>query len=370
MKICIVGDSDSIHNKRWGEYFIDKGYEVHVITEGKDRIDGATMHYIFRVFRLKNKINLIIRPIIGGLMTWWFIRKIKPDVVHAQYAMSYGLYAACSGFHPLVVGVWGDDVLITPNKSKLFKYIINFVITSADYITTFSECLSKRVHELHSNSKNICVILPWNKEEYSNNDISNDLIKSLNIPDDAFVVLSPRNMMEMYRIKTIVECIPKIKHAVVFIFVKGNADEKYFNNILLLIKNRGINNIKILDRWLSNDEMKTLYTLSDITISLPITDELSASVREAILCKSHVIIGEFDESQDINQYKELLNLKCFVSGNDSTELSDKINYYITHKAELEKEVTENYTKINEYCKHDCFLDKMEKIYIELINGNK
>ena len=44
------------------------------------------------------------------------ISTLRPDVVHAHYATSYGLLGLASGVHPLVVSAHGDDVLISPGN--------------------------------------------------------------------------------------------------------------------------------------------------------------------------------------------------------------------------------------------------------------
>lgn len=39
MKICYIGNSQSIHLQRWVKWFSEKGHEVHLITDNLKEIE-------------------------------------------------------------------------------------------------------------------------------------------------------------------------------------------------------------------------------------------------------------------------------------------------------------------------------------------
>ena len=94
MKICFLASGNSIHSKKWVEYFAKKGHDVFWIsvtpfTEGE--VAGARTYYL--------KGNLLTNSISARQL----IKKIQPDVVHAHYAGVNGFMGAFSGFHPFIL---------------------------------------------------------------------------------------------------------------------------------------------------------------------------------------------------------------------------------------------------------------------------
>ena len=75
-------------------------------------------------------------------------RRIKPQIVHAQYVTSYGFLAALAGLRPLVVTAWGTDVLISPKESKLLRCLASFAVRRADAVTTVAQHMNAAVAAL------------------------------------------------------------------------------------------------------------------------------------------------------------------------------------------------------------------------------
>src|ERR1041385_3957155 len=115
MRICYFADAISIHTKRWCSHFASLGHEVHLVSFRKADIPNVTFH-------LLDAGNIDVR---GGnwkvLLQYKKLRKIlkeiKPDVLHAHYATSYGTVGALAGFHPYIITTLGSDVLISPKQS-------------------------------------------------------------------------------------------------------------------------------------------------------------------------------------------------------------------------------------------------------------
>ncbi len=135
MKLCFLAPGNSIHTRRWAESMISKGCEVHLITLHKGDVPGTKVYYL---------------PARGKWTYLFFLEKIKslirairPDVVHAHYASSYGFLGACSGFHPFVVSVWGSDLIDFPKRSLIHKKIVEYVLRRSDRITVTSKMLKE-----------------------------------------------------------------------------------------------------------------------------------------------------------------------------------------------------------------------------------
>lgn len=151
MKLCFLAPGNSIHTHRWVEYMADRGHQIHLITfHGGDKIPNVEVHYLSSPGKL---IYPFFLPKIRFL-----IKIINPDMLHAHYASSYGLLGACSGFHPLVLSVWGWDVINFPETSFLHKLLVKYALRKADHITATSYFLKSTVMNLISMSERTSVI--------------------------------------------------------------------------------------------------------------------------------------------------------------------------------------------------------------------
>ena len=126
MKICYLGDANSIHTKKLCEYFSSIGYDMTVISLNDGNIKDT------KVYNLNKKTSGVKYEFskLSYLSTIKrvknILREINPDVVHAHYVSSYGLLAALSGFKPVIMSVWGSDVYDFPKQSILHRNIIKY----------------------------------------------------------------------------------------------------------------------------------------------------------------------------------------------------------------------------------------------------
>lgn len=141
-RILYVSDAVSVHTRRWAEYFRDQGAEVHVASFRPATIDGVEVHLLGsgRWGRLGYFLAI---PRLRALA-----RRLRPEVVHAQYVTSYGFLAAAAGLRPLVVTAWGTDVLISPGQSRLLRWLASFAVRHADAVTTVAQHMNAAVAAL------------------------------------------------------------------------------------------------------------------------------------------------------------------------------------------------------------------------------
>jgi len=150
MKICFLAPANSIHTQRWTEYFDKKGHEIHLISFHFAEIQGVHVHYLAAPLK---PFYLLHIPRIKSLL-----KKIKPDILHAHYASSYGFVAAALDFHPFVVSVWGSDITTFSKKSLIHRHLIKYVLKKADRVTVTSWFLHSMVMNLVPVNEKISVI--------------------------------------------------------------------------------------------------------------------------------------------------------------------------------------------------------------------
>jgi glycosyltransferase involved in cell wall biosynthesis len=148
MKILFLAHSGSPHTQKWVRHFVGRGDEVHVASLVDEPIEGATA-YPFR------------RP-TGTKLDYFFniglvkkvVKELKPDVLHAHYATSYGFLGAKTGFHPFVITAWGSDVLDFP-RFYLKRKWLGSVLSKADGLTAAGRFLAEATERLFTDGKKV-----------------------------------------------------------------------------------------------------------------------------------------------------------------------------------------------------------------------
>ncbi len=130
MRLCYLADAPYIHTRRWVDHFVARGDEVHVITFRPADIAGAQVHYIDGWERLAK-----LRYLVHDRRVTRLVRSLTPDLVHALHLTSYGFLAARAGVHPLVISVWGTDVLEAPTLTPFHRWITRYALAGADRVT-------------------------------------------------------------------------------------------------------------------------------------------------------------------------------------------------------------------------------------------
>jgi hypothetical protein len=155
LRLCVLGDLDSIHTRRWIKPFVARGHEVHAVSYYRPKAapEGVHLHVLDdrprsdqrassgassgtasslppNLLRIANAFRYRRRGLARA------ISEIAPDVLHAHYVVEYGLFAASAGFRPLVVTAWGSDVLVAARSSALARMITRYALRSADLVTS------------------------------------------------------------------------------------------------------------------------------------------------------------------------------------------------------------------------------------------
>ncbi len=145
MKVLLLGENRSTHIQKWiiglsGVQSID----LHVVTfKGGPELAGVKYSYLKKF--LNNKADYLLN-------LWHFkrlIEQIRPNIVHAHYATSYGFLGAFSNFHPFIVTGWGADIFDSP-ANPVLKYFLRYTFRKADAITVLSEITRTEMVKLTS----------------------------------------------------------------------------------------------------------------------------------------------------------------------------------------------------------------------------
>ena len=142
-RICYLASAANIHTKKWASHFVDRGYDVHVLSlhAQREEMAGVTVHYLGK--RRGWAVVPRWRYLLAVSEARSLLQRLRPQILHAQYAGGYGLLGSLTGFHPYVISVWGSEVLTFPRISPLHRALIDFNIRRADYVCSTSQYMAR-----------------------------------------------------------------------------------------------------------------------------------------------------------------------------------------------------------------------------------
>jgi glycosyltransferase involved in cell wall biosynthesis len=272
MKILYVSDAQSIHTRRWAEYFRDRGADVHIASFRPCDIRGVKIH-ILPTFGLGKLGYFFALFTLRTLYT-----RLRPDVVHAQYVTSYGFLAALAGLQPLIVTAWGTDVLISPKESRLMRFFARYAVRHAAAITTVAEHMNASVVDLDVPSTRVTAI-PFGVDTQFF--VPSPHSASVNMP---LRLICTRNFGQIYDVQTLIR-------ALALVFARGyrlNVDlvgeGPLRQSLVDLVNALGLEQQVHFHGHVDHPTLAGLLAAADIFVSPALSDGNNVSLNEAMAC--------------------------------------------------------------------------------------
>lgn len=155
-RIAMIGDADSPHLLKWARALHAEGVELWVASS-RGFLPGFDA-----VVPPERRLALLTRPQHGGgnvallkelprLARW--LKDLDADWIHAHYLTSHGTLAWLAKRFwrlrgPLVGSAWGSDILVTPQKSALYRWVTSRVLKACAITTSDSQHMAERMREL------------------------------------------------------------------------------------------------------------------------------------------------------------------------------------------------------------------------------
>lgn len=355
MNICLIADASSTHNQRWASYFVQQGNEVHMITyEPPDaEIEGVKVHVIKSLFN-----NLYLAFIPRHLKIYFLVRKLKPDIVHAQYIAKFGFHAAFLGVRPVVMSAWGSDIFIAPQMSKLLWYFTKFCLRRADAIYAVSEDIANKIVSDFEIYADRVKIVPFGVDT----EMFKPAIKEKK-DDGKIVVYSNRNFKKVYNIETLINSIPLVieKNRNIHFLIKGSGPMEH--SLKELADKLDISEHVTFVGWGEYRDMPRYLHDCDIYVSTALTDGTPVSVLEAMACCKACIVT------DVGGVSEWINNDvsgCLIPPSQPQMLAEKILELAKDPTKREMLGKEAHSVIHERGSWQKIMNKVKQDYNKLV----
>lgn len=364
MKICYLADASSIHTQRWVKYFAERGHDVHLISYNPASINDV------KIYVLPKTKNQFLTFILRFFWVKRLIKNIKPDLLHAHYIGGYGWYGALSGFHPFVVSAWGSDIAVDPERSKLHRFLVKYVLKKVDLVHTGDEPGKERLIGLGCDERRI-LIQPTGIDinRFSPGARSEDFRRKLGIKGK-YSVLCAHWFTPGYNVDIFIKAIPHVLKEipnVKFIICGTGYMEPEFKK---LVEKLGINKDVVFTGLIPNAEMPKYLASVDVyaETAVPLMNKggggIGAAMMEAMACETPQILAK---SVSVNESSSWFHGLTYEPLN-SKDLAKRIVYLLENeklRREIGKKSREMALEIGDWEKN---LKIQENFYEKLSKG--
>lgn len=293
MKICIIGNPNSVHVRRWASNFILRSHSVHLIGEHKPTVqlpEGIIFHDLTKLTNTRK-----LRYVVWAFQIRRILESIKPDILHAQGVVSAGWLGAASGYHPFLISAHGSDLLLIDQRDWLNRALTKWTLLKADYVTCVSENLAIKAKTLGVKPEHTEVLyLGVNLELFHPSSNPQSVRRRLGLGSEP-LVLSIRGMRSIYNILDIAKAIPLVLDQVPnahFIIFSYNIDPEYLSRVRAKLSELvDSGHVIFVENLVDDIAISEYYQACDVAVSVPSSDGTPQSVLEAMACGVPVLVS-------------------------------------------------------------------------------
>jgi len=301
MRICYVSSTLSNHDKRFLEKFVEKRYEVHVVSFTNVRMgdmDGITFHSFPIEFgeeslTLAGGVKLVPDMIRATTFLRKVLKEIKPDVLHAGFVQKDGFPSALTGYHPFLLMPWGSDILVHPKKSFLIKMLTKFTLRRADMITCDAEFVKREIIRISGYPEDKIVVFPWGIDlnKFHPGEEGSDIRKRLAWEDKKILIMT-RPFKPVYGIEYFLNSLTKVVKDVPSVRILLCGDGPLKDKFVEFVRKHSLDDYVFFAGLIPNEELPKYYNAADVYVSTSLSDGTSLSLLEAMACGLPTVVTD------------------------------------------------------------------------------
>ena len=282
--LCLLGDANSVHLRRWAQEMLARGWRVSVVTARPQPMDDVEQRVLAPVLR---QTDWLWRA--GAARR--HVQDLAPDIVHAHYVTSYGTLAARCGRHPLVMTAWGSDLLVTPRQSALLRWLTGWTLRHADLVTGDSQDLVEAIDAY--GPRRPAVRIHWGA----------DTARFHPVPWAAkpgFGIASLRAWDDNYRIQVIVAALGRLLQAApeapAHLHLLGGGPSEA--ELRAQVRTLGLQDQVTFHGRVGDAEMQAVLARCKVSVSVPLSDATSVAMLESMACGLPVLASDLPANRE------------------------------------------------------------------------
>jgi len=334
MKILLLGDIASAHLQKWAISLSKNGIKIAIFSFNhtkdkwwKNETGIRILHHASEKKSPRSFFTKISYLFLLGKLKQ-AIQSFQPDILHAHYASSYGLIGRLSGFHPLVISVWGTDVMKFPLHNFITKNILINNIKQADLICVTSNVLKKHCLKY---SQKTSVIIPFGIDFSKFN-------RHEKITKHEFVIGCVKSLETVYRIDLLIDAFSKIqkthKNTSLKLLIVGGGSLEH--ELKAKVNELGINHVVEFTGKVPHEDVPKYYQKMDVFCNLSTYESFGVSIIEAMACGAVVISTKTEGAEEIISNE---NIGLLIEIGNLDQLVEKMNELIKN-SQLRNQLSE------------------------------
>jgi glycosyltransferase involved in cell wall biosynthesis len=307
-----------------------------------------------------SKSNRVLRILEFSVAIFKIKKLIKaenPDMVIAERTTSYGFLAALTGIHPIAIAQQGQTDL-WPKNSLMFpikKVIQYYAFNQADLIHAWGEVMTISMQKVGVNMEKVLVLPKGiDLEVFANQNNANP---------QKICAVATRSLLPEYRHDVIIKSFGILNQKGIdfsLLVVGAGPQLPILKQLAIELK---IQEKVIFTGRIPNSQLPKLLHESNIYISMPITEGVSASLFEAMACNCYPIVTAIAGNRNWIQHRENGNL---VPVDDYKTLAEELIWSFDNEAQREQAVIKNRKFVEENSNYDTNMKIIASTYHDLI----
>ncbi len=287
------------------------------------------------------------------------IREEKPDMVIAERTTSYGFLAAISGMKVIAIAqqgktdLWPEGAITIPFK----RILQNYAFQKATLIHAWGPIMAEHMKNSNVDMQKVLVLpkgIDLEKFEYKNT-ASAEKIRAI----------VTRSLLPEYKHEVILQAFSFINQKGIAFHLSIVGDGNRLEYLKDLAKKLQIEDKVTFTGRIPNSKLPELLHQSNIYISMPITEGVSASLFEAMACGCYPIVSNIAGNQSWIRHRENGQL---ITIDDSEMLADEILWAIENPSIRNEAVQENRQFIEKQLNYKTNMKIIADKYHELIDS--
>lgn len=286
------------------------------------------------------------------------IKQHQPDMVIAERTTSYGFLAAISGVKPIAIAqqgrtdLWPEKSLLLPLK----KIIQHYAFEKADLIHAWGPVMTISMKAIHVDMNKVLVLpkgidlVKFGKQNTANTSKINAIVT--------------RSLTSDYRHDIILKAFSILNQKGIDFQLTIVGDGKELPKLKELARKLKIEKKVNLTGRIPNTKLPELLQKSNIYLSMPITEGVSASLFEAMACNCYPIVTDIPGNQSWIKHRENGQL---ITIDNYRMLSEEILWAFENKEYRNAAVLKNRQFVEENADYNTNMKIIADKYHELIN---
>lgn len=375
MRILYLADGASVHTKKWVCSLLKEGHIIHLFSLNKFDSSDYT--------DTQNQFTYTINDLSQHKTKWGGLNKLSylkvipnlkktisafaPDIIHSHFASSYGLLGARSGFHPLIISVWGYDVFHFPNRSFIHKRMIRSNLSQADKILSTSHVMAKQTNKF---TRKHIEVTPFGIDTEIFKADKTILKKSVfPFNNEDIIIGTAKPLEDKYAIDHLIQAFAMLtkKHPELplKLSIAGKGSAK--NKLIGLTQKLGVEKDVYFAGQLKHDKVPEFLNALDIFSALSLEESFGVAVIEAGACEKPVVVS--DEG-GLPEVVENNKTGFIVPKGDIGSAADALEKLIMDRALREQFGKTGRARVKKMYDWTVCVEQMQKIYREVINKSQ